>query len=256
MPSTFQLTTVVTFLSYPLIFIGYHLVASSLPGKSGYAVLSSDEQAEWRSRVMSSVAATLMAVLAFPGVIDGFFDCDAQCRTSDNSHLTTVACGVMIGYLSFDIGVVLFYRMAPMGQTLAHHVMAVVMFSVVAVGGGPNFVTCWHLMGEASTPLVNMRWFLSKTPGYGSGGPMMATGLSMLVVFSLVRVAHLPWTLPLLWNDFAVMEEKFSRPSLRIGYRALWLVAEFFITCMNGFWLSLMVKGALKVLNKKPSKAS
>lgn len=249
------LTAVITFSSYPLFYFGYPLVAERLPGWSGFVKCSEADQIEWRTRVMSCVATSLMTMLVIPGVITGFGCESAQCRNAPSTFVSQVATGIMIGYLLFDTILVIYHRIAPMGQTLAHHLMAIIMFTVGASAGGPNFVTCWHILGEGSTPFVNMRWFLSKTPGCQSGTLMLVVGLSMLFSFAAFRVLHLPWTLTRLWMDFPLMEATYGPgPSLSLAYRALWFSAECFITTMNCFWLSKITRGALKVLLKKPSK--
>lgn len=248
------LSAVLAFSLYPVVYFTYPLVAEKLPGGSGFAQCSEADRIEWRTRVVSQIATAIMAVIVIPGVIAGFGCETSECRTGPSTFLAQVANGIMLGYLLFDTGVVIFHRIAPMGQTLAHHIMAMIMFSIGALAGGPNFVTCWHILGEGSTPFVNMRWFLSKTPGCQSGTLMLVVGLCMLFSFAVTRVLHLPWTLFMLWKDFPLMEAKYGLgPSLSLPYRCLWFFAECFITGMNCFWLSKITRGAAKVLLKKSS---
>ena len=136
--------------------------------------------------------------------------------------------------------------MSSLESTVVHHVFGGLAFGLCARQRGPVFWACFFIAGEASTPFVNARWFFAKTGV--AGLPYVLNGALMVLVFGGVRVLPLPYSTYLIgWRDLDALRAAYGPTFATIFWRVLVPINA----CLQSYWFTLIVKGALKALKGK-----
>mmetsp|Transcript_86635 Transcript_86635/g.245281 ORF Transcript_86635/g.245281 Transcript_86635/m.245281 type:complete len:270 (-) Transcript_86635:240-1049(-) len=253
-------------LSYTVFFFTYPCLSQILPLGDSYRSLKNDgDRGEWNTRVCSNANALLISLPSLSVYLSslhlyGLDQHSQRCQNLDD-HAKFYGCALG-SYFLVDSLVVLWYRktMGMFYSTLVHHFCGVWGNINAVLIGSPNLYCIWFFVCEISTPMVNLRWFLAKS-GYDASNSTLyvVNGLAMVLVFGLVRVFPLPWTLYLHWaRDWDTLGKvKYASEFETIygfSYQKYWfcMLAVFCVLQTN--WWILMVKGALKAMRKTPPK--
>jgi len=153
---------------------------------------------------------------------------------------------VFMGYLLYDTTYcAYYYKTLHDWPSLVHHGIYLVVCGYVLHNKFFKFPFVWLMMGEISTPSVNLRWFLA-TLDKKSTKLYLYNGIALAVLFFVFRVVgagfgiiHL-FSLRQLW--LAPHVPKFLRLVVAL------IIAGYFL---NVYWFTLVMKGLMKLRAKK-----
>lgn len=152
---------------------------------------------------------------------------------SSNVILTNVS---LAGYLLSDLIHVLWhYPNLGKMDTVAHHVAFLICALVAGTYQLYPFAFAWLIVGEASTPLLNLRWFLIRQ-GHGASRTLVHVSSAFGAVFFLTRFWIYGAGLLHLFFSYSEMPEEISG-FLSAGVLCF-LVFGF---CLNLIWLRRIV---------------
>ena len=210
---------------------------------SRYRSLSIAEQAEWSSRLVSNVhaaAAVWVICLSFTSE-RGYYAIHPIFAHPPRAVL--VLC-ITTGFFLFDFLLVVRHLHHPgMGgiSILVHHAFYISGIAVVLHFQGCMLFALITLLGELSTPLLNVRWFL-KTHGYGSSSmPYLINGTVLVFMFVLVRLI-----LPTAVVIYANLNWRHLKEGIPIGFEVAAWVVYLFGVVLNSKWALIMLGRLLK----------
>jgi len=209
--------------------------------------LTDDQKTYWNASLVSSLHAIVVSCLAMFAVIEGqlwinwpHLDMEA---TTPWSHLTIK---IMTSYLLSDAGLTLFYRKGKSWKgwkvNLIHHfVVGLINYNIIIGSFGHAYGLIGTLL-EMTTPLVNARWFL-YTSGETNTFLYLFNGVALVVLWFIVRIVVAgPFSMYPLWLD---------SDDMSVGRRVTFLMTYGGVYPLQCWWFYKLVRGALKVLNKK-----
>jgi hypothetical protein len=112
------------------------------------------------------------------------------------------------------------------------------------VSGGSQGIVLLMVATEASTPFVNMRWFLHES-GMKEGSLYLINGLLMILVFFVCRIVPTPF----IFYKFIVQWNDMVSQNFPVVFATILL--PIMITTLNYYWFYKMISGLISVLTKK-----
>lgn len=210
--------------------------------------LNHHKRAEWCSRIASNLhCAVVLPCAAATALLDGkmyginpFF---AHPPRMSLLHCCTT------GFFAFDLLVVLRHLdHKGMGglPIVCHHFFFLLTCQIPAHFEACSIFGIVLLSGEASTVLINLRWFL-KTLHYTSHHWLYAAnGLALTLVFFLVRLV-----VPIVFTVYFNIHWRHFLQGVPLWTEVLAWIVFFTTIALNGYWFSLIVQGLLKVLRSR-----
>jgi len=207
-----------------------------------YAKLTAGDRIEWGSRVVSTVNALYVTYGAFHSMIfERVWDQHpflGYSAFSDHYHR------VFMGYIAYDLILVLSNKCIRSKSTIAHHVIASFAYSVGVAYRSVQMLTNAFLATEATTPFVNNRWFMAVTKLHNTRTYIL-NGLLMTFGFLFVRVLFVPYisikAIITHWDEVQLMHIM----PLIFMYAILPSM-----TLLNVYWCFLMLRGLVRVVAK------
>ncbi|CAD7963254.1 unnamed protein product [Amoebophrya sp. A120] len=127
-------------------------------------------------------------------------------------------------------------------QMWVHHVFSLIFWPYALSAHRAAIPIAYFVLTEISNPCVNFRWLLENRPGWDTSVMYYTAGITMLLVFFVVRILPMPWFL------FHML-----RPSSYDGATWFQMVTLFLLGlipfALNAFWFKLMVRKAFRVLS-------
>ncbi|KAL6570507.1 hypothetical protein OROGR_000057 [Orobanche gracilis] len=129
-----------------------------------YLNLKKCRQIEWSNRAMSTFHAVYITLVSLYFV----FRSDVFIRnlnrgpiTLQSSTFSTCALGASVGYFISDLGMII-WRYPSLGgmEYVIHHLLSLVAVSYAMLTGEVQYYTYVVLISEATTPWINLRWYL------------------------------------------------------------------------------------------------
>ena len=106
------------------------------------------------------------------------------------------------------------------------------------------------IIGEASTPFVNMRVLLNLL-GLGDHPIYVVNGIIMTSAFFVVRVLYYPWIVYKMYCNGLFASDHFdSYPTFKAPFAKLNVFITFVMWILNYFWFYKMLKGCMKTIRK------
>lgn len=203
-------------------------------------------QIEWCTRIVSSIYSSICAVYIFY-----LFYRDSERIVTDifyNTFDSMVCICMIIGYLLADICFVLYAgwknEMSDTKSTIVHHGMGMLCFGT-SIYNGIGYPLClMMLMTEASTPFLNIRWFLYKCNKEDSLIYKL-NGAWMTLVFFTVRIAAFPFHC---WMVYQHTKTIYDASGIYVTF--LTVAGLVVAGCLNHYWFSLMIRGLIKLFKK------
>ena len=132
-----------------------------------YRGMAADEKAAWDTRVVSTVHAMVLfggAVWTLGAVATAAAEAGYEATFVSGAHtLMQVFMAISIGYFLQDALVIVSVRGALWSPAdLVHHAVAVAVLLVCLTTQTFLVYTMWAMLGEASTPLLNLRYIFGK----------------------------------------------------------------------------------------------
>jgi len=202
---------------------------------------SSGLKSFWGASIVSTAHAIYIVYLSLVAnrTIDVLNSSDFFRTSSESYHCNLV----FMGYLCSDLILMLMYQKGMPGnvEMAIHHVTVVVCWFIFT---RDKFGYSYGLIGnlcEATTPFVNLRFFLDKA-GMKNSSIYLINGIMMTVLWFLLRVVLVAWVG---FRFYAMRKQIFSLPPLHISTMVLLYVVGFSLQLL---WFRKIVKGALKAL--------
>lgn len=230
-----------------------------------YGALSPGDRQDWCSRVPSTAhavasvawAAALVLGGAFGGQAAGSADPKASPRAGGPTagaepegwpslracSSSYAALGLSAGYFGADaVAMVLFPAIGSL-PIYAHHFVALASLAAAAAARGAHAPVLAVLASEATTPLVNARFWLDRCGGGRRGWLYAANGLALALAWFVCREAAFVgyfWWLRRAWPGVRAAALPLYARAMLCGVPALLLA-------LNTLWFVKIVKGARKM---------
>jgi len=247
-PNDFDLAVYTIVLSAIISKVLFHVSQLLSPLFSvSYSHLSPAMKADWDTRTVSTIHAVVMTYLSYhllffdPKTSWGFYNSP----TNYTSRLGIFTQAILAGYLISDTWIVWQYRkgISSVNSTLFHHIISLIGIIYGLIWRVTHYYPLIFALSEASTPFVNIRWWLYSA-GMKHTKRYVVAGLLMTASFFLVRIVLVPY----------VVFHSYYRMGLDHMLALPW--SQFIMTMffpamgnsLNLFWFGLIVKGLVKTL--------
>ncbi|PKU64079.1 hypothetical protein MA16_Dca007985 [Dendrobium catenatum] len=214
----------------------------------GYSSLTKIQRLEWNNRGMSSAHAIF---ITFMSVYLVFFsdlfsdDISKGPITFRSSNLSTFTLGVSVGYFISDLAMI-FWLYPSLGglEYIVHHALSLCAISYAMLTGEAQLYTYMVLISEATTPGINVRWYLD-TAGMKRSSAYLVNGV---VVFFAWLVARIILFLYLFYHVYLHCDQVMQMHIM--GYLLVFMVPSV-LAIMNLMWFGKIIKGLRKTLAKR-----
>lgn len=213
-----------------------------------YSSLSKMQRIEWNNRAMSTSHAIFVTIISLYFVFlsdlysDNEFDGLVILRSS---LLSTFALGVSVGYFLVDIGMIFWCYPALGGfEYVIHHMLSILAVAYAMLTGEGQLYTYMVLISEATTPAINLRWYLDTT-GMKRSRAYVINGVVIFFTWLIARIILFVYLFYHLYLHFDQVKQ------LRSYGRLLVSVVPLVLTIMNLMWFGKIFKGLKKTLAKR-----
>ncbi|KAF8412733.1 hypothetical protein HHK36_000702 [Tetracentron sinense] len=213
-----------------------------------YVGFTKIQRIEWNNRGISTIHAIFITVMSLYFVFWSDLYSDHQLLglvTFRSSPLSTFSLGVSVGYFLADLGMI-FWLYPSLGgmEYVLHHLLSIVAVAYAMLSGEGQLYTYMVLISEATTPVVNLRWYLD-TAGMKRSTTYLINGV---VIFFAWLVARIILFLYLFYHVYLHYDQvNHTHP---FGLFLLFVVPSV-LAVMNLMWFGKIIKGLKKTLAKR-----
>ncbi|KAL1826216.1 hypothetical protein DCAR_0314415 [Daucus carota subsp. sativus] len=213
----------------------------------GYAKLNSAQKLEWNNRGFSTFHAFFVALASsyILLVSDLFKDTSEDVpMTFRTSTLSDTTLGISFGYFLSDLAMILWNFPALGGmEYVLHHGLS--MFSIIQslVSGQAQFYILMVLFTEATTPFVNLRWYLDVA-GKKNSKLYTCNGIALFLGWLGARILWFLFFFYHMFNHFDQVQKVYP-----LGFYSMLSIPPV-LAMMNVFWFWKITKGMIKTLTK------
>jgi len=219
----------------------------------GYNGLNEMHKIEWNNRGFSTFHALAAAAVSFYLlVMSGLFSEDAHSAVviDRKSWLSDAMFGVSLGYFLTDLAMILRYFPRLGGKEyLLHHGLSMYAISLALLSGKGHVYILMVLFTEATTPFVNLRWYLDLAGRKGSK-LYLYNGLALFVGWLIARIILFAYFFAHMYLHFDQVRSVFP-----LGFYSILTVPPV-LSLMNLLWFCKICKGMVKTLCKAKQSAS
>ncbi|GJQ09291.1 hypothetical protein GpartN1_g1082.t1 [Galdieria partita] len=200
-------------------------------------------RSDWSSRIVSTINA-VMGCLVFAKLVFG----EEQLYRTGVFSYSAASCGLwklILGYFFYDsLLIVLVFDVyeAINIQTIIHHIV-VASAVIYCLSSRDPLAMLWAsalFITEASTPLVNLRWFLSES-NLKHTRIYIVVGLLMTLVFFIARILFMPYTVYLLLSNPNILNHLSTYRAFCDGIVGGSVFVSIYV--LNIYWFYLMMRG-------------
>lgn len=213
----------------------------------GYTSLTKIQRIEWNNRGMSSAHAVFITIMSLYLVFfsDLYSDHGDGFVTLRSSNLSTFALGVSVGYFITDLAMIFWlYPLIGGMEYVFHHLLSLCAISYAMLTGEGQLYTYMVLISEATTPGVNLRWFLD-TGGMKRSNAYLINGVVMFFAWLVARILLFVYLFYHIYLHYDQIEQMH-----RFGYLLAFVVPAV-LAVMNMMWFAKILKGLKKQLAKR-----
>ncbi|KAL3507765.1 hypothetical protein ACH5RR_033147 [Cinchona calisaya] len=222
-------------------------VISALYFKS-YSRLSKSQKIEWNNRAISTFHAIFITTMSLFFVFWSDLYSDdrfATAITLRHSVLSTFALGVSLGYFLTDLGMILWFYPSLGGlEFVVHHLLSMVSLIYATLTGEGHIYTYMVLIYEATTPAVNLRWYLD-TAGMKKSRPYLINGIVMFFSWLVAKILLFMYLFYHIWAHYDQVKQMQT-----LGL-CLVLVVPSVIAILNLVWFWKIFMELKKTLAKR-----
>ncbi|KZV16629.1 hypothetical protein F511_12085 [Dorcoceras hygrometricum] len=215
-----------------------------------YSGLPKSQQIEWNNRAMSTIHAifTMTASLYFVFWSDLFSKDDGVGPiTLRRSRLSSFTLGVSAGYFFSDIGMIIWLYPSLGGmEYVIHHLLSVIGVSYAMLTGEAQVYAYMILISEATTPWINLRWYLDEA-GMKNSHLYLMNGIMIFLAWLVARIILFVYLFYHIYEHYGQVMQ------IHTTGAALVLVVPPIISVMNLIWFGKIFKGLKKTIAKKKS---
>ncbi|KAJ4816219.1 hypothetical protein LUZ62_028785 [Rhynchospora pubera] len=212
-----------------------------------YPSLTKVQRVEWNNRGMSSAHAIYISSVSIYLVFfnNMFSDQLEGPVTLRYSNFSTFTLGVSVGYFIADL-VMMFWLFPSLGgmEFVLHHLLSLIAIAYTMLSGEGQLYTYMVLISEATTPEINLRWFLD-TAGLKRSSAYLINGLLMFLAWLVARIFLFVYLFYHMYWHYDQIEKMHI-----FGYILVFLV-PIVLFGMNLVWFGKILKGVKKTLAKK-----
>lgn len=241
------------FCSVTLGIVGCRLVYKAMQALSPfyfstYMKLSKMEKVEWDNRGFSTVHAVVVSAAAGRLLfLSNFFQDDAPLGpvVFRSSIFSQLFLGVSIGYFMSDLAMILHFYPALGGKEyVLHHLLSMSAMAMSLYSTQGNFYLYVVLFSEITTPMVNLRWYLSLA-GMKNSRAYVFNGVLLFFGWLVARVLLFIYFFVHIYLHYDQVKEVFA-----VGFYYLF-IAPPGLAVMNVVWFFKIVRGLARTLSKK-----
>jgi hypothetical protein len=237
------------------MFITSRAFTHAIVGKAYDKLLPSDRRT-WHTNLVTFWPAFAVTAFALPAIVE--FDVSMTSFASNVSPYTVKACGLAIGYMTWDLAVMLlnwadqclaYGGKGAMYLFIVHHLLSIALWPYALTRGLCVYHINWFLVSEATNFNMSLRWYLVKLDKTASKAYLL-NGLAWIPLFMGIRVVVIPKLFMLYfhgdWSVFTSVEYWLARTTLPIP------------SFLNVYWARQIVEGAVQHLigESAPAKAA
>ncbi|KAF8061418.1 hypothetical protein HT031_004509 [Scenedesmus sp. PABB004] len=228
-------------VTYSLAFKASALLSPRLC--ANYRRLSASEQADWDSRLPSTLHAVVVVALGLwsLAVAAEFADAPGTPGVLRTSGLSFAVVGLSGGYFAMDLALLAGHPAIASAEMVLHHGLALLSLATAAQARVAHVYLLAVLLSEATTPCVNVRWWMDKA-GRRDLAAYKVNGLCLLLVWGVARVAA--------FAPFAAHVAANFDHLAGIPLHALLLLlgVPVVLFALNTLWFVKIVRGAIKLV--------
>ena len=234
------------------IFITSRACTRALVGKA-YDQLLPNDRRTWHTNLVTFWPAFAVTAFAVTAVVE--FDVSMTSFASAVSPYSVKACGLAIGYMTWDLAVMLlnwedqclaYGGEGAMYLFIVHHLLSIVLWPYALTRGLCVYHINWFLVSEATNFNMSLRWYFVKLDKTASKAYLL-NGLAWIPLFMGIRVAVIPKLFQLYfsgdWSVFTGVEYWLARTTLPIP------------SLLNLYWARQIIDGAVQHLRGEPAPA-
>lgn len=214
----------------------------------GYAGLSKSQQVEWNNRSISMVHAIFVTAMSLYLAFCSDLFSDDQLSglvIMRSSTLSTSVLGVSVGYFLTDLAMILWFYPSLGGmEYLVHHLLSLAAVTYAMLTGEGQLYVYMVLLSEATTPGINLRWYLDVA-GLKKSKVYLINGFMMVLVWLVARILLFIY---LFYHIYVHRDQVEQVSSFGIF---LLCVVPVVLAVMNLVWFWKIVKGLKKTLAKR-----
>ncbi|KAL3332582.1 hypothetical protein AABB24_032919 [Solanum stoloniferum] len=213
-----------------------------------YAGFSKSQQVEWNNRSISTVHAIFITAMSLCLAFWSDLFSDDQLSglvIMRSSTLSTSVLGVSVGYFLTDLAMILWFYPSLGGmEYLVHHLLSLVALSYAMLTVEAQFYVYMVLLSEATTPGINLRWYLDVA-GLKKSKAYLINGFMMVFVWLVARILVFIYVF---YHFYVHYDQLMKVSSFGIF---LVCVVPLVLAVMNLVWFWKIVKGLKKTLAKR-----
>ncbi|XP_073281378.1 uncharacterized protein [Primulina huaijiensis] len=214
-----------------------------------YSGLSEYRQIEWNNRAMS----TLHAIFITNASLYFVFWSDLYSNdkfvgpiTLRRSTLSSFTLGVSTGYFFSDLGMIFWFYPSLGGmEYVIHHLLSVVGLCYAMLTGEGQLYTYMLSISEATTPWINLRWYLDEA-GMKNSSVYLTNGI--IIFISWLQVARILLSVYLFYHVYVHYGQVKQMHTTGV---MLLLVVPSALSVMNLIWFGKIFKGLKKTLARR-----
>lgn len=221
-------------------------IFSPIVWRSAMSKLEPFEQKIWHTNMVTFLPTFAVTYFAAPAIMN--YAGSRHSFIEPASADTLKGCGLSLGYMSWDLAVLLldagdqmraYGGVLPYVLFLFHHTLSIAAWPYAVSTGRCVYFINYFLVSEVTNFNMSLRWFLIKTRREG-GSLYFYNGILWIPLFFAARVAVIPNLADQYWNGdwskLGPVETWTARVMLPIP------------VMLNLYWMGLIVSGALKFL--------
>lgn len=203
------------------------------------------EKALWANTTVSSIHATLITYLVTKAILT------TEVYTTDDFTFSTEETDtiniIFLSYILYDTFFCFLYikKWPGIAATLIHHFVAALCYSHLLYGGYGHNLAMVAISAEATTPFINMRYFLD-TSGARQKWTTLYLVNGLLITFGWLIVRIIAPTIGIYTFLYGQFDQLLQQGPVATA------ILPFTVCCgylLQVFWFHKIVKGALKVLS-------
>ncbi|XP_008804656.2 TLC domain-containing protein 4-like [Phoenix dactylifera] len=212
-----------------------------------YNRLSKLQKVEWNNRGFSTIHAVLAATVSFYLVVisDLFRDGPhEELMINRKSVLSDTLFGISIGYFLSDLAMLLwFFPYLGGKEYVLHHGLSMYSILLSLISGKAHVYILMVLFSEATTPFVNLRWYLDIA-GQKSSNLYIYNGVALFLGWLVARILLFIYFFTHMYLHFDQVKTIFP-----LGRYSLVTVPPM-LALMNVFWFWKIFRGMMKTFSK------
>ncbi|KAL1198458.1 hypothetical protein V5N11_022639 [Cardamine amara subsp. amara] len=214
---------------------------------SVYGKLDNKVRMEWNNRGFSTFHAVFTSVASiYLLVISDQFDENVHGDSVINSttRLSEAVMGISLGYFLLDLAMI-FWHFPTLGgiEYVFHHGLSMFAIILSVTSGQSQFYIFIVLLSEATTPFVNLRWYLDTSGQKGSKAYTL-NGIALFLGWLVARILLFIYFFVHMYLHFHQVKQVFP-----LGFYSLLTIPPA-LAMMNLLWFYKITKGLIKTLSK------